>query len=203
MRHEFTLKAGDCAYVPRGLMHDAIASGGEPSLHITVGLIVRTWADLMLDAVSEVALKHPAFRRALPQGHTRADFDRGAARAYFAELVKTLAREAKPDAAMDLMIDAFIRSRIADTSGAIADAARPVEASYRYCARPHTPWRLADDGDKLALIAPGGDLDFKPEERAALVRALSGKPFKPGDLGGEDPADMIRKLYAFGLIARA
>ncbi len=56
---EFVLKAGECAYVPRGLMHDASTHGDEPSLHITLGLIVKTWADLMLEAVSEVALRHP------------------------------------------------------------------------------------------------------------------------------------------------
>lgn len=59
----FVLKAGDCAYVPRGLMHDATTHGAAPSLHITLGLIVKTWADLVLEAVSEVALRDPAFRR--------------------------------------------------------------------------------------------------------------------------------------------
>ncbi|MBL8549383.1 MAG: hypothetical protein JNJ73_05315 [Hyphomonadaceae bacterium] len=201
LRHEFVLKAGDCAYVPRGLMHDAIASGEHPSLHITVGLIVRTWADLMLEAVSEVALKHPAFRRALPIGHTTREFDRAQARGYFRDLVATLSAEAAPDAALDLMIDGFIRSRIPDTSGAIAEAARPIGAEDMFRVRPFTPWRLAEDGDKLVLIAPGGDVDFKPDERAAVERALAGAAFKLADIGGEE--DLVRKLHAFGLITRA
>jgi lysine-specific demethylase/histidyl-hydroxylase NO66 len=60
---EFTIAPGDCVYIPRGLMHDAENVGEEPSLHITVGLITKTWADLLLEAVSELALEEPAFRR--------------------------------------------------------------------------------------------------------------------------------------------
>jgi ribosomal protein L16 Arg81 hydroxylase len=200
LRHEFTLKAGDCAYVPRGLMHDAIASGDHPSLHITVGLIVRTWADLMLEAVSEVALKDPAFRRALPRGHTGRSFDRTQARAYFRDLAATLSKETAPDAALDLMIDGFIRSRIPDTAGAIAEAARPIAADDLFRIRPFTPWRLAEDGDKLVVIAPGGDVDFKASDAAALERALSGQAFKLADVDGNE--EFVRTLHAFGLITR-
>ena len=46
-------------------MHDAISVGEKASLHITVGLIVKKWADLMLEALSEVAIKNPKFRRSL------------------------------------------------------------------------------------------------------------------------------------------
>ena len=76
LRQEFVLKPGDCAYVPRGLMHDAQTSGDKASLHITVGLITRTWADLMLEAVSEVALRSPELRRSLPVGFAQSGFNR-------------------------------------------------------------------------------------------------------------------------------
>lgn len=32
-----TLRPGDCLYVPRGLVHEAVNQGGEPSLHISFG----------------------------------------------------------------------------------------------------------------------------------------------------------------------
>ncbi len=54
---QFTLNPGDCLYLPRGLMHDAENVGDEPSLHITVGLITKTWADLLLESISELALE--------------------------------------------------------------------------------------------------------------------------------------------------
>ena len=73
---EFTLNPGDCLYLPRGIMHDAQNAGEEPSLHITVGMITKTWADLMLEAISELALSSPDFRRSLPAGYAQRDFDR-------------------------------------------------------------------------------------------------------------------------------
>ncbi len=202
LKQEFVLKAGDCAYVPRGLMHDAITSGDAPSLHITVGLITRTWADLMLEAVSEVALRTPELRRSLPAGYARADFNREAARAHLRKLGERLAGAIQLDPALDLLADAFIRSRATDNRTAIRDATKPVTASDRFLAQPYAPYRIAEDGDKLVLIAPGGELDFPPERRAALERALSGEAFAPADLRCENAEGMTARLLAYGLIAR-
>ena len=203
LRQEFVLKAGDCAYVPRGMMHDAVSSGAEPSLHITVGLITRTWADLMLEAVSEAALRTPDLRRSLPPGHAAPGFDRTGARAELKRLSALVAREVKLDPALDLIIDTFIRSRPADNRHAVRDASRPIGANESFRANRYAPFRIAEDGDKLVLIAPGGELAFSPVERPALERALSGAPFTPAELGGAAPEAMTAKLLAYGLIARS
>ncbi len=200
--HDFVLKAGDVAYVPRGLMHDADTSGTETSLHITTGLIVRTWADLMLEAVSEVALSEPEFRRALPPGYARRDFDRTQAGARFRELARTVGEKAQMDAAMDLSVDNWIRSRAPNTRGAIVDVSRELTPEDRFTARRFIPWRMAEDGDKLVVIAAGGDVDFGPDDRLALDRALSGEPFGLADLAREDAESMVRRLQAFGLVER-
>ena len=78
---EFVLEPGDCAYIPRGAMHDAENVGDAPSLHITVGLFTKKWAELVLEAVSELALAEADFRRSLPPGFATRDFDRAAAEA--------------------------------------------------------------------------------------------------------------------------
>lgn len=203
LKQEFVLNAGDCAYVPRGLMHDAMTSGTEPSLHVTVGLITRTWADLMLEAVSEVALRTPSLRKSLPAGYARADLDRDAARASLRTLAETVARQVQLDPALDLLADNFIRSRAADNRFAVRDAANPVASTDKFRAQPYTPHRIAEDGDKLVLIAPGGDLDFPAERRAALERALSGAPFTPADLKCENAEALTARLLSYGLIVRA
>ena len=202
LKHEFVLKAGDCAYVPRGLMHDAVTSGAEPSLHITVGLMTRTWADLMLEAVSEAALRAPELRRSLPAGFAHADFDRDTARADLRRLAELLAREVQLDPALDLIIDTFIRSRPADNRFALRDAARPIGADERFRAGSHAPFRLAEDGDKLVVIAPGGELEFAPDARPALERALNGEAFTPAQLAVENAGELTAKLLAYGLVAR-
>lgn len=200
----FTLRAGDCAYVPRGLMHDAATSGDQPSLHITCGLIVRTWADLILEAVSEVCVNDPAFRRALPPGFASPAFDRAALAPDFAALMAKVAQQARPDNAVDLAVNQLISSREPDVSGAILNAHKPLAGHY--VARPSL-WRLVDEAvdgvPGLRLIAPGGDLTFTDVGRPELERALSGQPFAPSDLVTTDPAPLIRRLVASGLISAA
>ncbi len=203
LKHEFLLKAGDCAYVPRGMMHDAMTSGEAPSLHVTVGLITRTWADLMLEAVSEAALRTPELRRSLPPGYARRDFNRDAARAHLKHLGEIIAREIQLDPALDLTADNFIRSRAAENRFAVRDASRPVLANESFRAQALSPYRIAEDSDRVVIIAPGGELKFIPEARAALERALNGAVFTPADLAGANaPEDMTAKLLAYGLVNR-
>jgi hypothetical protein len=203
LKQEFLLKAGDCAYVPRGLMHDAATSGDEPSLHVTVGLITRTWADLMLEAISEAALRSPEARRSLPPGYANQGFDREPWRAYVRKLAQSLAGEVELDPALDLIGDAFIRSRAADNRYAVRDAAKGVNPAEKLRRHPFTPLRIAEDGERLVLISPGGELNYPASDRARLERALSGAPFTPKDIGGERPEDFAARLLAYGLVVRA
>ncbi len=198
-RHTFVLKAGDCAYVPRGLMHDASASGDAASLHITCGLLVRTWADLVLEAVSEVCVNDPAFRRGLPPGFAHRDFDRTAARDRFRALISELSSRAQMDGALDLLTEQFIQSREPAVLGAIESASRPLARQYR--ARP-APWRLIDEEGGLRLIIPGGEMTFSRAPRPVIERALSGQAFAPEDLVHDQAEELIRRLTTTGLIER-
>lgn len=198
----FTLKPGDCVYVPRGLMHEAPNVGEEPSLHITVGLITKTWADLVLEAVSELALAEPAFRRSLPPGFAGRDFDREEAQKVFAGLTQLIAERTSMDASLDLLADTFLRERRPKLSGVIKatpDVPRPGE---RYQVRPLVPWQLADDAGRLVLIGPGGDLLFEGEDNDAVEMALSGKPFAVESLPSSEPARLFRRLWAGGYLER-
>ena len=197
--HSFVLKAGDCAYVPRGLMHDASTSGDAASLHITCGLLVRTWADLVLEAISEVCVEDPAFRRSLPPGFANREFDRTAAHDLFRSLATDLPARVRLDGALDLFAEQFIRSREPDVLGAVESASMPLGRRYR--ARLSV-WRLLDEDGGLRLIAPGGDLTFSRAPRAMIERALCGDPFAPGDLAHDGIEEVIRRLTVAGLIER-
>jgi cupin superfamily protein len=199
---EFTLGPGDCLYLPRGLMHDAENVGAEPSLHITAGLITKTWADLLLESISELALTSPEFRRSLPAGFANRDFDREAARDQFDRLTKLIAAEAGMDSAFDLLADNFLRARRPNVSGVLTAASAPSSPADRYRRRRFVPWNVADDKGKLVLIGPGGDLDFEGEDGDALDVALSGNPFGAADLPCKDADEVIRILWANGYLER-
>ncbi len=200
---EFTLNPGDCLYLPRGIMHDAENVGGEPSLHITVGMITKTWADLLLESISELALNSSDFRRSLPAGFAGRDFDREKARVHFNKLIKQISKEAGMDSAFDLLADNFIRARQPNISGVIAASRVAPRPDDRYRRRRYAPWNVAsDEGGKLVLIGPGGDLDFTEAEGDALERALSGAPFVAADLPCEKPDDLLQRLWAAGYLER-
>lgn len=199
---EFTLGPGDCLYLPRGLMHDAENVGDAPSLHITVGLITKTWADLMLEAVSELALDEPDFRRSLPAGFAARDFDRAGAKAHFDRLLKLIAAKAGMDGAFDLLADNFIRARRPNTRGVIAGSRRPIDPGERWRRRRFVPWNIAGDDGKMVLIGPGGDTGFEVEDGAALEIALSGADFTRAQLNCADPDALIQALWAAGYIER-
>lgn len=205
-RAEFVLRAGDVAYVPRGMMHDAEASGAMPSLHVTVGLISRTWADLVLEAVSEVALRHAAFRRSLPAGFARNGFDRTAARTTLAELAALLASELQLDPAMDLLANTFVRTRAAINPGTIAAAAHMIGADEIFRRDPLVPWRLTREAGpegRTCLTVPGGNLWFTTESGPALDRTLSGDRFTIAELAFDHGEALVRRLLAYGLVLRA
>jgi len=199
---EFTLSPGDCLYLPRGMMHDAENVGEEPSLHITVGLITKTWADLMLESISELALTSPEMRRSLPAGFAGRDFDREAARAQFDRIRQEIADKAGMDGAFDLLADNFVRGRRPNVSGVISASVSGPQAGDRFRRRRFVPWNVADDEGKLVLIGPGGDLDFEAEEGDALDVALSGAPFTAADLKCKDPAELIKTLWSGGYLER-
>jgi hypothetical protein len=187
---EFTLNPGDCVYVPRGMMH------------VTVGMITKTWADLLLESISELALTSPDFRRSLPAGFAGRDFDREAARAHFDKLRQEIAANASMDSAFDLLADNFVRGRRPNVSGVISAAVSGPQEGDSYRRRRFVPWNVADDEGKLVLIGPGGDLDFNADDGDALDVALSGAPFAAADLNCKDPANLIKTLWSGGYLER-
>jgi ribosomal protein L16 Arg81 hydroxylase len=67
---EFDLRAGDILYIPRGCLHEARTSEWL-SIHLTIGVPVFTWLDLLMNLLKFRAEQDSAFRRALPVGFIR------------------------------------------------------------------------------------------------------------------------------------
>ena len=195
---ELMMEPGDVLYVPRGLMHDAInADANGASLHITTGILVRTWADFLLEAVSEAALKSPALRAALPPGF--ADMEAEALKPRFDAALNAVEAQADIEAVLGLFADRFATTRQADTAGAITLGAP--NPDIRVTRRPNLPLHLAEDGDHIALVAPGGPITFDAPAQDALARFIKGETISAEDFEalGEDKArDAIARLIAFG-----
>lgn len=59
---EFVMKPGDTLYIPRGVMHDANTTDTN-SLHVTTGLLGRTWAEHLSLMLSLYSKEIPALRK--------------------------------------------------------------------------------------------------------------------------------------------
>ena len=201
----FTLRAGDMLYCPRGLMNSA-QSGPEASLHVTFGLIGRTWAELVLEAVSKVFLEDASFRRNLPAGFAGPGFNDAAAEAGFSEMMRSLAGKADFRAAAAAMRDQFAEGQVPRRPGQAGQVSRAasVSPSARAAARPDTVWRAEAGDGEVVLSSASGVSAFPLFAESALRAALEPEPFTVGDLPGPMDADgkaaLVRRLILDGLV---
>lgn len=203
----FTLQAGDMAYVPRGLAHDAVATT-EMSLHITLGVMVRTWADLLLEAVSEVCTRVPALRHSLPPGFAHPDFDRESARRAFHDLVADLPERFAFDGALDHFAEEFEITRNPVVPGQMAQMAglAALTSESTVGPRPGLIHSLRVEGETCVLGCYGTEIGLPAAVRPAIAFALATDRFAVRDLpGGLDAAGqltLVRRLIREGILMR-
>jgi len=59
------MQPGDTLYIPRGVLHDAIATE-QTSLHITLGVYAITLRDVMLELTQQLTAENPLYRQSVP-----------------------------------------------------------------------------------------------------------------------------------------
>ncbi|MBA6260366.1 hypothetical protein H4J73_11105 [Colwellia sp. MB3u-41] len=62
------MQEGNALYIPRGWVHQAIASEAVASLHITISIHPKTYSDLLFKALQISLLENSDLRKALPLG---------------------------------------------------------------------------------------------------------------------------------------
>ncbi len=63
LTEEIRLEPGDTLYIPRGMMHDAVAAGEEASLHVTIGIYTATYKELLQQQLELMSSSHTGLRR--------------------------------------------------------------------------------------------------------------------------------------------
>jgi ribosomal protein L16 Arg81 hydroxylase len=202
---EVTLRPGDVLYVPRGVMHDAVA-GPEPSLHVTLGALFTSWTELLIEALARVGLEDARFRRALPPGFARDDFDRAEARETFRALLRRFADTADLDAALDHFAGDLVSTRHALAEGQLREVMRlpALSAQSALRRRPGLLYRLSVEAEGLRLSFYGNELSLPLRAEAPLRHALESETFVvgalPGPLDDEGKVTLARRLLREGLV---
>ncbi|MGF1627379.1 MAG: cupin domain-containing protein [Alphaproteobacteria bacterium] len=200
----FTLEPGDVAYIPRGMMHEA-ESDDEMSLHITVGVLVRTWHDLFVEAMSGVSLTDDAFRRSLPTGFVKAGFDRAGARLQFSDLLRRMADHMDFDSALDRFADELVATRhplLSDQLAQIAGLPGLTPDSI-VAPRPDLLYRLQRTGEGIAIHCYGNVISLPAHAEEPIVAALAGRTAiraLPGTLDDDGKLVLVRRLVREGLL---
>lgn len=202
---QFRLNAGDVAYLPRGVIHEA-CSTGTVSLHITVGILRYTWADLLLEFVAGACLQDPAFRKALPPSFAQSDFARAPARETLRDLLQQVWDKSNFDRALDRFVDEFIAACPPILEGQLAQMAALNDLSIDSVAgaRPGVICRLDEDADFVRLDCYGRKITLPSYAHKAIRFAVTNPRYVvrdlPGNLDDAGKLTLLHRLIREGLV---
>lgn len=203
---EFTLEAGDLLYMPRGFVHEAWTAD-DASAHVTVGLHVLTWLDLLTVALARVSNRDVRFRRALPVRFSGGEGPDDEAGELFAALAETFARQAGIKDAFEEVASSFVQSRQAvgdGTLAAAADGGGDILGETLLEHRPGLLCRYARNGATAGLVSAHSAL-WMPEAFAAALRFVARTAaFRvrdiPGGMTENSKLALARRLIQDGFV---
>ncbi|MEQ8367828.1 MAG: cupin domain-containing protein [Roseicyclus sp.] len=203
----FLLEPGDMVYIPRGVAHDAVATD-QTSLHVTTGLMLRSWADLLVEAVTIMAHREPGMRRALPPGFANAGFDAGAHQADFEAMLGTIAREAPLGKLLESFKQDFLTGRVPRVEGQMAEMGKldGLSIDSRVGARPHLIYDITyfEEDDSVRMVCYGAEIVLPDFAKEPLEYAVSHGDFTvsemPGELDDAGKLVLVRRLVREGLM---
>lgn len=178
---EASLAAGDTLYLPRGFLHQA-ESLDEPSVHVTIGIHVLTWLDLLSVALGQSGYRHESLRRALPVGWLNNQQSGRIFAAEFARLLELFSQDANCESAIKEAGESMIRN-------CQAKSARSDPNGLNHQTKVEGTGRLevclSDDGD-MAGLTLGQKVFWMPICFAPALRFVAERrSFCPSELPGQ------------------
>ncbi len=193
------LEAGDLLYIPRGYLHEAFTSECA-SLHLTVGVNVIRWADLLHEAIDQATRNDESFRESVPAGVLAGKDLEGSPAGRFRRLLEDLSRHARLGDAVRNLDDRFF-SQLQPLPDARFLPPEPVAILDRDTVLERSPGaicRVVQDGGWVTIEFPGGKIGGPSKIAAALgfVAKTARFPVRdlPEGLGAEGKLVLARRL---------
>jgi ribosomal protein L16 Arg81 hydroxylase len=196
---EIRLAPGDLLYLPRGHAHEAFTAQ-EASMHLTVGVNVYRWADLLHEALASLAHRDERFRAALPPGLLDGGAPPAALTEPFRELLGVLLSEARAEEAVRALGDRFFEQMPALPGGYFTAAAQEeaIDLDTVLEKVPGALCRVVEEGAWVTIESPGVRVGGPLKIASALRFVATGERFPvralPDDLGGEGKLVLARRL---------
>lgn len=200
------LSPGAVLYIPRGFPHEGVAEDDSPSLHITLEVHVRSWFDLMHDALAALADRDTRYRRSLPLGFLRDDAALQALREQFEGFKQHLQQEATLDDAVHKHVEHLVVERPPLPDGHFAVLFEPIQLDTCLERRSITLARLIETDSQAGLQFSGNSILGPAKIRPALAYIAANPRFAVADLPGladREKLVLARRLVAIGLLRLA
>ena len=205
---ELLLQPGGVLYIPRGLMHDAVAVDDGPSMHVTIGLHAFRWSEVLLEALAAQAIVDPDLRAGLPLGALRSDASVDALREAMRARVDRLIEAMRWDDVSPRLLAQFDRDHKEHLPGLMMDAVTPITPETVFARRGGVHAEVALEGEALVLTVDGRSTRWPAAVAPMLTAALTHEgPFRMADLGDDldDPGKLtlLRRLLGEGAVSIA
>lgn len=188
---EIELDAGDFLYLPRGVLHSTTTAESF-SAHVTIGITVYTWADLIKELLNS-AVDEEEMRRALPPGFATHEELRPLLKRKICEMWEKL----RPQPEDDWLIDGFT-SRVRASRNRVPQPFRADVTVISLHSRLQAPlpesYRITEESGKTMLEF--NDTRYQmPAPVASAMRDISKlRSFRPADLIGALDAEGVLGL---------
>jgi len=202
---EFELRAGDVAYVPRGLMHSA-KSQDDYSLHVTIGVLGYTWADVLTEALAALALREPKLRKAICPGFAKASFDRSILERISEDLGRHCMKHMDILSAIDHFSEEFALTRRPVLVNQLSQTmnGRDVRFDTIVGVRPDLICKVREDLETVQLICYNNNVTIPGFAKEAIHFILAHPKFTPaeipGNLDGPGKITLVSRLIREGIL---
>lgn len=198
--HTFTLKPGDTLYIPRGVIHDAMAQEvGEPSLHLTIGLLEPAWAEMMGQLIDAIEQKEPLLRISFPTWRLAEDDGIARVAAALGPLAAALSKPEFAEILAVMALDRVSQDRMPMPGRGLLPATPAPGQKMRLTDTMHHHIVPAADGG-ASLRWHGGTEALSAQELAWMERLEDGVSAEELGDGG---LEFLSRLAAPGLIEKA
>lgn len=195
--HALTLSPGDALYLPRGVMHEAAAQTGDaPSLHITLGFLEASIADMLRELLEILEAENPSLRASIPSWRLAEPDGTAAIAARLAPALAALSSETALERLALAAMDRITRDRLPLSQRSLAHRPPGLDSKLRLSdAMHHHLVPLPEGGGALRWY--GGGQNLNATECAWLTQLAEGAT--PASLG-EGALAFCQRLAALGLL---
>jgi len=179
------LEPGDSLYIPRGIVHNAVADESESSLHITLGIYANTVADLLIESIMAAAEQDPELRSSVPKSCYKNGVVTNQDRERFAALITAATTTENILTALSNILDTNTLALPSARSGLLSshrNSELTVASTISLQSDNLSSWEL--NTGLMKLRVPGQLIELDEHYRGALELLLSGKALQVGELPG-------------------